>query len=144
MDMEADEPVKAYKALLSELIDRRPSGTRQRIADALGKHRSFVTQITSTTYATPLPAKHIPVIFSVCHFNADEKKLFLGRYHAAHPEKREEAASGPPLRHMSLMVPELGNEEKNRLFDEAVAEFAHRMGALLGQSERTGPEGGNE
>jgi hypothetical protein len=134
-ELATDDPVKLYKARLSALIDKRPSGTRQRIADALGKHRSFVTQILSTTYATPLPAKHVPVIFSVCHFNAEEKRQFLEDYHAAHPEKREEFDSGAVLRHMSLMVLDFKDEEKNRRFDEAIAEFAHRMAAIVGKSE---------
>lgn len=129
----ADDPVKQYKARLSALIDKRPSGTRQRIADALGKHRSFVTQILSTTYATPLPAKHVPVIFSVCHFNAEEKRQFLEDYRAAHPEKREELEGDAVLRHMSLMVLDFKDEEKNRQFDEAIAEFAHRMAAIMGK-----------
>lgn len=127
------DPVKQYKARLSALIDKRPSGTRQRIADALGKHRSFVTQILSTAYATPLPAKHVPLIFSVCHFNAEEKRQFLEDYHAAHPEKREELEGGTVLRHMSLMVLDFKDEEKNRQFDEAIAEFAHRMAAIMGK-----------
>ena len=132
-DAATDDPVKTYKLRLSALIDKRPSGTRQRIADALGKHRSFVTQITSTAYATPLPAKHVPVIFTVCHFNAEEKRQFLADYHAAHPEKREDLEGGAALRHMSLMVPDLGDDEKNRRFDEAIAEFAHRMAAIMGK-----------
>jgi hypothetical protein len=127
------DPVKQYKARLSALIDKRPSGTRQRIADALGKHRSFVTQILSTAYATPLPAKHVPVIFSVCHFNAEEKRQFLEDYHAAHPEKREELDVDTVLRHMSLMVLDFKDDEKNRQFDEAIAEFAHRMAAIMGK-----------
>ena len=131
----SEDPVKAYKNRLSALIDKRPSGTRQRIADALGKHRSFVTQITSSAYATPLPAKHVPIIFSVCHFNAEEKRIFLEDYHAAHPEKREEMEGEATLRHMSLMVPDLGSEEKNKQFDDAVADFVHRMAALAGKSE---------
>jgi hypothetical protein len=129
----AIDPVKQYKARLSALIDKRPSGTRQRIADALGKHRSFVTQILSTAYATPLPAKHVPVIFSVCHFNAEEKRQFLEDYHAAHPEKRDEIDGDAVLRHMSLMVLDFKDEEKNRQFDEAIADFAHRMAAIMGK-----------
>lgn len=128
------DPVKQYKARLSTLIDKRPSGTRQRIADALGKHRSFVTQILSTAYATPLPAKHVPVIFSVCHFNAEEKRQFLEDYHAAHPEKREEMEGDTVLRHMSMMVIDFRDEEKNRQFDEAIADFAHRMAAIMVKS----------
>ena len=38
-----DEAVIAYKSIFSDIIDNRPSGTRQRLATALGKHRSFVT-----------------------------------------------------------------------------------------------------
>jgi hypothetical protein len=127
------DPVKLYKARLSALIDKRPSGTRQRIADALGKHRSFVTQILSTAYATPLPAKHVPIIFSVCHFNTEEKRQFLADYHAAHPDKRDELENDMVLRHMSLMVIDFRDEEKNRQFDEAIAEFAHRMAAIMGK-----------
>jgi len=132
-DLTPIDPVKQYKARLSALIDKRPSGTRQRIADALGKHRSFVTQILSTAYATPLPAKHVPIIFSVCHFNAEEKRQFLEDYHAAHPEKREEMEGDTVLRHMSLMVLDFRDEEKNRQFDEAIADFAHRMAAIMGK-----------
>jgi hypothetical protein len=29
------------------------------------------------------------------------------------------------------MVLDLGDEDRNRQFDEAIAEFAHKMGALL-------------
>lgn len=128
------DPVKQYKARLSALIDRRPSGTRQRIADALGKHRSFVTQVLSTAYATPLPVRHVPVIFSVCHFSAEEKRQFLDDYHAAHPEKREEMEDDAAPRHLSLMVTDFRDERKNRMFDEAIAEFAHRMAALMGKA----------
>ena len=46
------------------------------LADALGKHRSFVTQITSPTYSTPLPARHLPTIFKVCHFSPTEQEHF--------------------------------------------------------------------
>ena len=31
-----EDLIKAYKKRLGEIIDRRPSGTRQRLADALG------------------------------------------------------------------------------------------------------------
>ncbi len=48
-----EDAIIAYKSILAQIIDNRPSGTRQRLATALGKHRSFVTQITSPTYATP-------------------------------------------------------------------------------------------
>ena len=67
--MNEANPVTAYKTLLASIIDRRPSGTRQRLADALAKNRSFVTQITNPAYATPVPASHLDVIFEICHFS---------------------------------------------------------------------------
>lgn len=125
------DPVAAYKERLAAIIERRPSGTRQRLADALGKHRSFVTQITSASYPTSLPERHLATIFAVCHFSAEEKRLFLEDYFAAHPERAGGVASGPRLRHVSLMLPDLGDEALNRRFDEAVADLAHRMSALI-------------
>ena len=84
---DAEEAIRAYKTVLSAVIDQRPSGTRQRLADALGKHRSFVTQITSPAYSTPIPSKHLPLIFSVCHFSTQERDVFLSAYRQAHPGK---------------------------------------------------------
>ncbi len=39
--------IAAYKAILRDVLDRRPSGMRQRLAEALGKNRSFITQIAA-------------------------------------------------------------------------------------------------
>jgi hypothetical protein len=126
-----EDLIKAYKHRLGEIIDRRPSGTRQRLADALGKHRSFVTQMTSNLYPTPVPERHIGTIFSVCHFSAEERRQFLADYRAAHPDRAAGETAGTRLRHVSLTVADLGDEAKNHRFDEAIAEFARRMGALM-------------
>ena len=94
----ADENIAVYKRLLSSVLEQRPSGTRQRLADALGKHRSFITQIVSPTYATPIPHKHLATIFAVCHFSAAEREAFLAAYGKAHPEKpRQTASCGVPV-----------------------------------------------
>jgi hypothetical protein len=130
-----EELIKAYKQRLGEIIDRRPSGTRQRIADALGKHRSFVTQMTSTLYPTPVPEPHLPTIFAVCHFSAEEKRLFLADYRAAHPERAGGINQAKRTRHVTLTVPDLGDERKNRLFDEALAEFARKTGSIFGDKD---------
>lgn len=127
---QSDDAIKAYKEFLTTLIDKRPSGTRQRLADALGKHRSFVTQITSTAYGTPVPVRHLPTIFSVCHFSADERTAFLEIYQEAHPERSTELSDGARMRHLALMVHDLGSDRKNHLFDEALAEFARKLGVL--------------
>ncbi|HWZ08301.1 MAG TPA: hypothetical protein VNY53_15465, partial [Bradyrhizobium sp.] len=58
--------IAAYKSFLSEILDRRPSGMRQRLAEALGKNRSFITQIANPAYQTPIPAQHLHAIMQVC------------------------------------------------------------------------------
>ncbi|MEN9895296.1 MAG: hypothetical protein RIR97_1148 [Pseudomonadota bacterium] len=131
----AKEPVEdailAYKTILSQIIDNRPSGTRQRLATAIGKHRSFVTQITSATYSTPLPTRHLATIIQVCHFSPAELERFLIAYQAAHPGKLPDLGHGEGLRHVSIMAPDLGDEKKNRLLDEAIADFIQKMATLI-------------
>ncbi|MBB3979314.1 hypothetical protein GGQ64_004554 [Rhizobium azooxidifex] len=126
-----EEATVAYKTILADIIDNRPSGTRQRLATALGKHRSFVTQITSPTYATPLPSRHLATIFRVCHMSAMEQERFLNAYEKAHPGKLPDLAPTDGQRALALNVPDFGDEQKNRQFDEAVSEFVAKLSALL-------------
>jgi truncated hemoglobin YjbI len=130
----SEERIKAYKALLTHIIDGRPAGTRQRLADALGKHRSFITQITSSFYTTPLPERHLATIFSVCQFSDEEQRSFLDAYDAAHPKRPKHKQDFRNMRQLSVLVPDLGEAAANRKFDEAVAEFALRMGALFAEN----------
>ncbi|CAN7323978.1 hypothetical protein LJR231_001753 [Phyllobacterium sp. LjRoot231] len=130
-----EDPIVAYKTILAQIIDNRPSGTRQRLATALGKHRSFVTQITSPAYSTPLPARHLATIFRVCHFSPVEQGRFVEAYHVAHPGKLPDFGSSEGLRSLSLMVPDLGDEKKNRLVDEAITDFIQKIATLLGNSD---------
>jgi hypothetical protein len=131
----AESTVIDYKIILAGIIDMRPSGTRQRLADALGKHRSFVTQITSPTYSTPLPARHLPTIFQVCHFSPAEQERFLKAYQLAHPGRFPDLAAREGLRQVSLMVPDFGNDKKNRMFDEAIEEFILKIARLSESGE---------
>ena len=71
--------IAAYKAILRDVLDRRPSGMRQRLAEALGKNRSFITQIANPAYQTPIPAQHVHAIIQVCHFSAQERDKFSRR-----------------------------------------------------------------
>src|SRR6476620_2832028 len=75
------------KAMLQRVLESRPSGTRQRIAAALAKNRSFVTQITSPAYDTPIPARHVDLILEICHFSPAERDAFLAAYRSAHPSR---------------------------------------------------------
>ena len=72
-----EDLVRAYKQHLQACIDRRPSGTRQKIAGALGKHKSFVSQITNPAYPSPVPPHHLTTIFEICHFSAEERSAFM-------------------------------------------------------------------
>ena len=125
------EAVAAYKHMLAEIIDRRPSGTRQRLATALAKNRSFVSQITNPAYATPIPAAHLEQIFDVCHFSMEERRAFTKLYGAAHP-KRVPAQSG--LQHRptrAVHLPDLGDDERNRKLHSLVSEFVRQIAMLI-------------
>ena len=80
-----DGDVADYKLILRRVLDNRPSGTRLKLAAALGKNRSFVTQITNPAYLVPIPAKHVAIIFEVCHLSGAERAAFLEAYGRAHP-----------------------------------------------------------
>ncbi|CAN7392779.1 hypothetical protein LJR030_004038 [Rhizobium sp. LjRoot30] len=130
-----EDAIIAYKTVLAQIIDNRPSGTRQRLATALGKHRSFVTQVTSPTYSTPLPARHLATIFRVCHFSPAEQDRFLDAYQAAHPGKLPDLGNAEKLRHLSLMVPDLGDDRKNRLLEEAIADLVQKIVAMTQEND---------
>jgi hypothetical protein len=128
-------PIAAYKAILRDAIDRRPAGMRARIADALGKHKSFVSQLSNPIYPMPVPARHIETIFEICHFSAEERRAFMKAYERAHPRAVAEpvAENGGPGRRksVSLEVPDLGDPRKQRALESLLREFAERLGRLL-------------
>lgn len=116
--------IAAYKAILQEVLERRPSGTRQRLAHALQKARSFITQITNPAYAAPIPGQHLSTIFEVCHFSPDERQRFIAAYALAHPRRLVALAAGPRHRTIHLVVPDFGDEQRNREFQHMVQDFA--------------------
>jgi hypothetical protein len=129
------EPIAAYKTILRDYIDRRPAGMRTRIASALGKHKSFVSQLTNPVYPMPIPARHIETIFEICHFSPEERRTFLKAYARAHPERRpdavQEGGTSSRRRTISLEVPELGDPRKQRELEGLLREFAERICKLL-------------
>jgi hypothetical protein len=129
------ERVGAYKRVLQEVLERRPSGMRQRLAEALGKNRSFISLISNPTYATPIPVQHVERIFEICHFSPRERERFLVAYRAAHPRRlqvlKEEHEQ---LRHVTLTLPDLGSEARNRQLDAIAKEFAEKVARLLRES----------
>ncbi len=125
-----DPRIAGYKRVLSKVLEQRPSGTRQRLADALGKHRSFITQIASPAYATPIPARHLGEIFAVCHFAPAEREAFMAAYRKAHRATADAAPGQRAMRQLKLPVPDLGDAKSNAALDRAVQEFVQRIVAL--------------
>ena len=123
--------VATYKALLRDVLDRRPSGTRQRLASALSKNRSFVSQISNPAYPVPIPAPHIDVIFEICHFAPGERKVFIEAFHRAHPNRLKPRRGSHGVRTLRLEVADFGDPTVNREFDELVRDTARRLSRLM-------------
>ena len=121
------EPVAAYKSILQAVINNRPSGTRQRLAEAISKNRSFVSQITNPVYPTPIPAQHLETIFSICHFSPAERDAFLLAYRRAHPGRLEIVDQERPMRRVVIELPDFGDSARNRAADEMLTEIARRL-----------------
>jgi hypothetical protein len=132
-------PIAAYKAILRDAIDRRPAGMRARIADALGKHKSFVSQLSNPIYPMPVPARHIETIFEICHFSPEERRAFMKAYERAHPhavaEPVQETNGSGRRKSISLEVPALRDPRKQRALESLLRELAERLGRLLEQGK---------
>ena len=120
-----------YKRLLQQVCDNRPSGTRGRLAVALGTNRSFVSQLVNPVYAMPIPAQHLETIFEVCHFSPAEREAFLAAYDRAHPGRRDTGEPSAGVRVISLTVPDLGNARRNQAVDAMMTEYARQLMRLV-------------
>lgn len=130
-DAAASAGVAEYKAILQRVLEARPSGTRQRIATALAKNRSFVTQITSPAYDTPIPARHVDLILEICHFSPAEREAFSAAYARAHPSRHAPRRAEPRTRAHVVYLPDLGSAEKNRRLDTLIADFVEQLASLI-------------
>ena len=137
--------VAQYKQILAEMLSNRPSGTRQRLATMLRKNRSFISQISNPSYATPIPARHLEIIFEVCHFSEKARRDFLNYYDQAHPGRRhsphyqhhEAHREGMRFRRMTVYLPDLGSNEANKELDDLILETTRRLSHLLQITERS-------
>jgi hypothetical protein len=130
--------VGAYKRILAAVIDRRPSGTRQRLASALGKNRSFVSQIVNPAYLTPIPANHLDTIFEICHFSAAERRQFLEAYRLAHPGRLGAPHDPHRLKAHTIYLPDLGSDEKNETLHNLVSDFVRQVSRLFEERTKRG------
>jgi hypothetical protein len=127
--------VAEYKRIFKEVLDSRPSGMRIRLAYAMGKNRSFVSQISNSAYPVPVPIQHLNTIFDVCHFPPAAKTAFLQAYARAHPGRMRRLAENPRERSLVLHLPNLGSSKRNGQLDALMQEFARRLIAIL-QAEK--------
>jgi hypothetical protein len=133
---ERAERVAAYKHCLLRIVENRPSGMRQRLATALGKNRSFISQITNPLYPTPIPAAHLDVIFDVCHASAEERNNFFALYHLVHPKRMPpESRHGKSASH-TVALPDLGDAASNAKLHSIVTEMVRGVAALLSEQRR--------
>jgi hypothetical protein len=129
-ERERADALAAYKSALKRVLDARPSGTRHRLAIALGKNRSFISQIANPVYAVPIPVQHLETIFEICHFTAGEKREFLAAYVEAHPRRLDLVRKPAGTRKLTLTLPDLGDARRNRQLDDAVTEIVRRLARL--------------
>ena len=123
--------VAEYKRIFKEVLDSRPSGMRIRLAHAMGKNRSFVSQISNPAYPVPIPIQHLNTIFEVCHFPPQAKNAFLRAYARAHPRRMGRLAENPRERTITLHLPDLGSSRRNGQIDALMQEFARRLADIL-------------
>jgi hypothetical protein len=123
--------VAAYKAIFKAALDTRPSGMRLRLAHAIGKNRSFISQISNPVYPIPIPVQHLDAIFEVCHFSPAEKATFLEAYRRAHPGRTGRLRGVPRERTVTLHVPDLGNQKWNDQLDALLRDCTRRLIALM-------------
>ena len=135
------ERIAAYKTTLRRLIDQRPSGIRRKIAEVTGTHKSFISQITNPSDATPLPARHIDTIFAVCHLSPEEQQAFLKEYHSAHSAHsahsghagHAEPRNAPQrnTRTLHLQVPVMQNKRKQKALESLIRDTVRRLCELV-------------
>jgi hypothetical protein len=123
--------IAEYKKILKTVLENRPSGTRQRLATALGKNRSFVSQIANPAYTMPIPAQHLDLLFELCHFSQESRVAFLRHYEVAHPGKLRLVSSRPATRRIALDVPDLGDPVRNAIVDEMLGNFSRSLNRLI-------------
>ena len=122
--------VAAYKAIFKAVLDKRPSGMRLKLAQVMGKNRSFISQIANPTYPVPIPVQHLNTIFEACHFSPAERAAFLEAYSRAHPRHAGRLGGVPRDRAVTLHLTDLGRKRNGQL-DALLHDFARRLVGLL-------------
>lgn len=123
------ELIRAYKTFLKEAVEARPSGLRLRIASQIGKNKSFVSQITSPNYKTPLPEKYVDPILDAIHLTQKDRDQFLQIYRRAHPRARTRSTEPvhDEMRVLRIELPKLESRRLESRVDQMILQFARNL-----------------
>ena len=124
------ELVAAYKELLRGYLEKRPSGLRKRMSDAIGTNRSFVSQITNPKYSVPIPSHYVHKLIAVCHLSAAERDEFLAAYLAAHPGQAELLDNNAMADEITIDLSAVRDEGQRSLIKQALKAMAESLIAL--------------
>jgi hypothetical protein len=127
--------IEAYKTILRNVLNQRPSGTRLRLATTLGKNRSFISHITNPANPAPIPAPHLDIIFEICHFSPADRRSFLEAFDLAHPNRVKRPRESASLRAVKIDVLDFGDAKRNRAFDELIRDTARRFARIVAWGE---------
>jgi hypothetical protein len=119
--------IAIYKRMLRGYLDQRPSGARQKIAQVLGTHKSFVSLISNPNDPTPIPVRHLEAIIDVCHLSEKERAKFLAAYNAAHPDQPPPLAKHRHYKTLHLQVPVLQNHDKQEALELLIQDTVRRL-----------------
>ena len=126
--------IRAYKLVLRDALESRPSGIRLRIANTIGKNKSFISQITNPKYKTPLPEKYVEPILEIVRFTPAERERFLEVYRRAHPRARRQRSQRQEragTRVLRIELSKLGSSALEQKLDILLTEFAREINDLV-------------
>lgn len=129
--IESGTAASAYKQILRDVLEQRPAGIRRRLAEVLGKNRSFITHLSNPVYSTPIPPRYVESILAVCHFSATERASFLAAYERAHPGRLARPSARTVWRRVELQLPDLADPDRNAQLDRLLQDMGVRIAHML-------------
>ncbi|MGL4610317.1 MAG: hypothetical protein ACRCYY_11685 [Trueperaceae bacterium] len=129
--------ITAYKKILREYLDQRPSGVRQKIAQVLGTHKSFVSLISNPNDQTPIPTRHVEAIMDVCHLSESERANFLLAYNIAHPDQLSTLDKPRHYKTLHIQVPVLQSPAKQEALELLLQDTVRRLYNLFANETTT-------
>ena len=102
------------------------------MAEVLGTHKSFISQITNPSDPTPIPSRHLEAIIDVCHLSPAERGRFLSAYRDAHPDQMEpDSESHRHFRTLHIQVPALDDPRKQQALESLIRDTVRRLCELM-------------